>query len=238
MMIGASFGKKYNGVGFGATTKIIRQTIGEYSATAYALDVGTLYRMKSSPFSLGASITNLGTKVQFVDRGFPLPTTLRVGVTYGLSRKFPHAISAQIDVPRDNAPALRLGMEYVGFGPFALRAGYRTYSGAQRSAALGRGLGSTAPGLAEFYGMFMGVGFRSKVGNMDYAILPIGELGNAHRLSFNLKFGTVGPKAPQIKEFKQRGPNERMVERLPVLKQWGPGGGAAGPRGPEWGPQR
>ncbi|MFH2204924.1 MAG: PorV/PorQ family protein [Elusimicrobiota bacterium] len=224
LMLGASIGRKYRGIGFGATGKLIRQSIGEYSATAYAIDMGALYRMRHTPLSFGAGLTNVGTKMKFVNQGFPLPTTLRVGMTYGLTKRFPHALSLQIDLPRDNAPALRLGMEYLGFGPISLRAGYRTYSTAQRSAALGRGLGSAAPGLAEFYGMFMGFGFRSKIGNLDYAILPIGELGNAHRLSFTLKFGRVGSRPATVKKMERQGPKERMVERLPVinLKQWGP----------------
>ena len=132
--------------------------------------------------------------MKFVDKAFPLPMTLRLGATYGLSPSFPHAISAQIDLPRDNDPVLRIGMEYLGFGPFALRTGYRTSSQLQRRAALGNALGSDASGISEFYGMFMGVGFRSKFGSMDYALLPFGELGNAHRLSFNLRFGDMPKK--------------------------------------------
>lgn len=216
-MMGASYGRKFNGIGLGITTKLIRQTIGEYSATAYAADFGALYRLKNKPLSLGIGIANIGTHVKFVDQGFPLPTTLRVGATYGLSKRFPHALSLQVDVPRDNTIAVRLGMEYLGFGPFALRGGYRTYSGTQRKAALGRGLDSTAPGLADFYGMFMGFGFRSKAGTLDYAILPIGELGNAHRFSFTLKFGSVGPRQATVKKFTPKAPAERMVERLPII---------------------
>jgi hypothetical protein len=109
-----------------------------------------------------------------------------------MTAKFPHALTLQLDLPRDNAPNVRLGLEYLGFGPFALRAGYRTTSAAQRSAALGKALGSSAPGLAEFYGMFMGAGFRPKYGNMDYTLLPYGELGNAHRFSFTVRFGGAG----------------------------------------------
>lgn len=189
LAVGLSFARRVGGVGLGGTFKLIRQTIGERSASAYAADLGALYRMREWPVSLGAGVVNLGTQVRFIDRAFPLPTAFRVGVTGGLTRRFPHALSIQIDVPRDNSPVLRLGLEYLGFGPFALRAGYRTTSGTQRDAALGRAFGSEAPSLSEFYGMFMGVGFRSRLGNMDYALLPYGELGNAHRFSFTLRFG-------------------------------------------------
>lgn len=195
LMLGASYGKRLPdlGLGLGATAKYIKQSIGERSASAYAVDLGALYRLRSAPVSLGASLVNLGTQVRFVEQGYPLPLTFRLGAAYGMTAKFPHALTAQLDLPRDNSPNLRLGLEYLGFGPFALRMGYRTTSAAQRSAALGKALGSQAPGLAEFYGMFMGAGFRSKFGNMDYTLLPYGELGNAHRFSFTVRFG--GPQS-------------------------------------------
>lgn len=191
MMLGVSYGRTFGSWGTGATLKTVRQTIGEYSASAWAVDFGLLRRFKSYPVSFGASIVNLGQKVTFIEDGFALPTSLRVGVTYGMSKHFPHALSLQLEKPRDNVLNLRIGMEYLGFGPFALRAGYRTVTGVQRSAALGKQLGSEAPGLSEFYGMFLGTGFKTKFGNVDYTLLPYGELGNAHRLSFSLRFGRI-----------------------------------------------
>lgn len=189
MALGLSYGRKLGSVGVGGSFKYIRQTIAEYSASAYAVDVGALRRMERLPVTFGAGLANLGTQVRFVENGYPLPTVFRVGAAAGMTKKFPHAVSVQLDFPRDGGPAFRIGMEYLGFGPFALRAGYRTYSAAQRSAALGKALGSDGPGLSEFYGMFMGVGFRTKLGSMDYTLLPYGELGNAHRFSLSFKFG-------------------------------------------------
>ncbi len=189
MMMGVSYGKTFGLWGTGATIKTVRQTIGEHSASAWAVDFGVLRRFKSYPISFGASIVNLGQEVTFLEEGFPLPTSIRVGTTYGMTKHFPHAFSLQIEKPRDNGLNLRLGMEYLGFGPFALRAGYKTVTGVQKAAAVGSQLGTEAPGLSEFYGMFIGTGFRTKFGNMDYTLLPYGELGNAHRLSFSIQFG-------------------------------------------------
>ena len=196
MMLGVSYGKTFGLWGTGATIKTVRQTIGEYTASAWAVDFGVLRRFKSYPISFGASLVNVGQKVTFIEEGFPLPTTFRVGATYGMSKHFPHAISLQLEKPRDNTINLRIGMEYLGFGPFALRAGYKTVTGTQRKAAIGAQLGSEAPGLSEFYGMFMGTGFRTKFGNMDYTLLPYGELGNAHRLSFSIQFGQSRETGP------------------------------------------
>jgi hypothetical protein len=189
MMVGFSYGKKVGKVGLGGTVKLIRQTIGEYSATAYGMDMGGLYRLERWPVSFGAALGNLGTKVKFVDEGYPLPMTVRLGASYGQTKSFPHVLSFELDLPRDSDPVWRMGLEYLGFGPFAMRAGYRSTSGGQRDAVMGRALGSSASGISEFYGMFMGAGFRSKLGEFDYTLMPYGELGNAHRFSFTLRFG-------------------------------------------------
>ena len=160
LALAVSYGRRWEGTGLGVTTKLVRQQIGEYSATAYAVDLGALRRLERWPVSLGAGLANLGTPVRFIERSAPLPLSWRVGAAYGMTRSFPHILSAQVDFPRDNSPVFRLGMEYVGFGPFALRAGYRTSSNTQKDAVMGRALGRYASGIAEFYGMLMGEGFR------------------------------------------------------------------------------
>lgn len=194
LALGLSYGRKVGDVGLGGTLKFIRQSIGSQSANAYAVDFGALRRFENQPISIGASLANLGTKVRFIDEAAPLPLALRTAVTYGMTKSFPHALSLQIDYPRDSGPSLRLGAEYKGFGPFALRLGYRTFSGGDRDAVLGKTLGSTASGFAEFYGLFMGMGLQTKLGNVDYAIMPYGELGLAHRLSLALRFGAPSKK--------------------------------------------
>lgn len=191
-----SYGRKVSGVGLGVTGRYIREAIAGYSASAVALDLGLLHRLESRPISLGLSIANLGPGIRFIDRTDPLPTVVRAGVTYGLSRDFPHALTFQLDAPRGSGLVARFGVEYLGFGPIALRAGYRTFDKEQRAASLGTALGSTASGMSEFYGMFLGAGLRTPFGNLDYALVPSGELGTAHRLSFSLNFGARARKAP------------------------------------------
>ncbi len=189
LALGFSYGRKVGDVGLGGTLKFIRQSIGSRSASAYTIDLGALRRFENQRISFGAALVNLGTKVRFIDEAAPLPLALRTAVTYGMAKSFPHALSLQIDFPQDSDPSVRLGAEYRGFGPFALRVGYRTFSGGQRDAVLGKTLGSTASGFAEFYGLFLGMGLQTRLGNVDYAIMPYGELGLAHRLSLGLRFG-------------------------------------------------
>ena len=187
----------YN-VSVGMSARYISQTIATFHASAYAADFGVLKRMERLPVSFGASVSNLGTPVKFVSQSAPLPMTVSLGAAYGMTPKFPHALSLQIDLPRDSGPVMRLGFEYAGFGPLALRAGYRTYAGNQRAAIVGGQLGQTYSGISGFYGFFMGVGLRTKWGNLDYAMQPYGDLGLENRISINVRFGLRRPKAQKV----------------------------------------
>ena len=189
MALGVSGSWRVAGVGLGATAKFISETIGTNSASAYAVDLGALKRFENTPVSLGASMANVGTKIKFIDQANPLPAVLRLGAAYGMTKSFPHALALQLDVPAQSGPVLRLGVEYAGFGPMALRFGYRTRSSAERAASVGSALGSTASSLTHFYGMTMGTGLRTAYGEFDYALAPYGELGTAHRFAYSHRFG-------------------------------------------------
>ena len=188
--LGASYGRMIpdTGIGIGVTARFIRQVIGNNSAQAVSGDFGALYRFNSYPVSIGVSVCHLGTKMKFIDEGYPLPRIVRLGMATGIGKSFPANISIQADFSRDSDVVYRVGMEYLGFGPFALRPGYTTTLSSQRKAVLGTELGSTSSGISELYGLFMGVGFRVRTLNIDYALMPYGELGNAHRFSVGMKF--------------------------------------------------
>ena len=197
LALGLSVARKIGPLGAGATVKYIREGIANYSASAYALDLGVLHRFESRPISLGLGVSNLGPGLRFIDQTYPLPRTTRLGVAYGLTPEFPHAVALQLDLPRDFGPSVRFGLEYRGFGPIALRAGYRTMSKEQRTAALGTALGSTVSGLSDFYGMSLGAGLLTPFGDLDYAMVPSGELGTSHRMSYSFHFG--GQKINAVK---------------------------------------
>lgn len=188
LALGLSYARSFGGLGLGVTAKYVQEKISTYSSDTFTADLGGLYRLRRWPLSFGASIANLGGQIRFIDQAAPLPTTLRLGVSGGLTPKFPAALNFQIDLPRDDSFVYRFGMEYQGFGPFSLRAGYMAASASQRDAVLGRALGSSSTGLSELFGFFMGVGFRFRQGSLDYALVPYGELGNAHRFSIGLRF--------------------------------------------------
>lgn len=171
----------------GVSGKVISQRIQSSAATSFAADMGLLYRFEGTPYSAGASLVNLGTKVKFEDEGYPLPLKLRVGVAAAF--KAPKLLLAlDAEFPNDAPAAARLGAEYTGIESLALRFGYRTVTGGQRDAILGSGFGNSATGVSAMYGFFAGLGFTFANVRLDYALLPYGDLGSAHRFSLALEF--------------------------------------------------
>lgn len=170
----------------GVTGKVISQKIKSSGATSFAADLGLLYRFEGTPYSVGAALLNFGTRVKFEEESFPLPLKLKLGAAAAFSSRLLLAVDAEL--PDYGPAAARLGAEYRGLEGIALRFGYRTASSAQRDAILGRGFGDPVSGVDALYGFFAGVGFEYSGFSLDYALLPYGDLGSAHRFSVGAKF--------------------------------------------------
>lgn len=171
--LGAGYGRELTrDLSVGAGAKYFTESLGELSVSGYALDVGGLYRMPDvKGLTFGASLLNLGPAVRFASAAEKLPTTLRVGTAY--EKKLPHNdVTVAFDLTKSVLDKVRLGFgaETLINEQFAVRAGFTT----RQEAGLGLvfGLGWTGP----------------KVG-ADYALVPMGDLGNAHRISFTLRWG-------------------------------------------------
>lgn len=184
LALGVSRGVKLGPLAAGGTVKVVSQRIKSSGATAFAADLGLLYG--AGRYSFGAALLNFGTRVKFEDEGFPLPLKLKFGAAAKVTPKL--LAAADLELPNYGQAALRLGGEYRGLEGIALRLGWRTSSTAQRDAILGRDLGDTAGGVDAMYGFFAGVGFEYAGFALDYALLPYGDLGSAHRFSLGVKF--------------------------------------------------
>lgn len=184
LALGVSRGVELGPLSAGATVKLVSHRIKSSGATAFAADLGLLYR--SGRYSLGAALLNFGTSVKFEDESFPLPLKLKLGAAAKLTPKL--LAAADLEFPNYGQAALRLGGEYRGLEGIALRLGWRTSATAQRDAILGRNFGDTAGGVDAMYGFFAGVGFEYAGFALDYALLPYGDLGSAHRFSLGVKF--------------------------------------------------
>jgi hypothetical protein len=186
LALGLSKGFALGPLQAGLTGKVISQKIKSSGATSFAADAGLLYRFAGTPWSLGAALTNFGTKVKFEDESFPLPLKFKVGAAAAFASRLLLALDAEF--PNSGQAAARLGAEYRGLDGIALRLGYRTSASGQRDALLGRGFGDSVSGVNALYGFFAGVGFEYQGFTLDYALLPYGDLGSAHRFSLGAKF--------------------------------------------------
>jgi hypothetical protein len=147
---------------------------------------------------VGCSFQNWGSQTQaFIKEKEPLPFTFRMGAAYktlvrgwrsepseeeeaeevadsdAALDRLPGTLLAAMDLdfPMDSSPGLRMGLEYRFSNGIAVRSGYRT------------GTGFSFP--AGFCG---GLGYITDTYQVDYALVPYGDLGNTHRVSFTIRF--------------------------------------------------
>lgn len=176
---------------FGASLKYIQETIDTYSAFGVALDIGSLYKFKNVPLSLGLSIQNIGTPIKFIDKAYDLPLNVRLGSAYKVNNN----LTATLDFnqPNDDYLFISAGAEYSPMSLFAIRAGYQyRINGLE---------------LGDLYGFSAGVGFNIKMQNMlfkiDYAFVPFSVLGDSHRVTIGIVFGNPNSKTPVVAESVQ-----------------------------------
>jgi len=181
-----SRGFKLGPLDAGLTGRVISQRIRSSGATSFSADAGLLYRFAGTPWSLGAAVTNLGTRVKFEEESFPLPLKFKAGAAAAF-RGARLLVALDAELPADGPALARLGAEYTGLEGIALRLGWRTAASGQRDAILGRGFDEVS-GAAGLYGFFAGAGFAYAGFSLDYALLPYGDLGTAHRFAVGMKF--------------------------------------------------
>lgn len=173
LSLGAGYGRALTSdLAVGGGVKYVSESLGDVTANGYAADFGGLYRMTDvKGLTLGASLLNVGPMVKFASRSEKLPTTVRAGAAYAL--KLPrNDVTLAADLTKGLTDKIRLGLgaETLVDGQFAARFGFTTRNDA--------GLGVT-----------FGLGWAGKKFGADYAFVPLGDLGNAHRISLTLRWG-------------------------------------------------
>lgn len=184
-----SYAHPVNGrMGLGLTGKFIRQQIDTYQASTFAADLGFLYRL--GRYQLGATLANLGPAMRFVDRSFPLPRSLRTGVSVDLAPVALLRLSVEAEaLAGEPTPSFKMGAEYGMGGTLALRGGYLLRTPATRNALTGGSLGTgSGGGGGSLVGLVGGIGLGIAGYRLDYAITPFGSLGNSHQMSFSARF--------------------------------------------------
>ncbi len=158
----------------GLTGKFIEAKISDVGSTAYAVDVGSLWQVRPN-FDLAAVVTNIGSKLTFLNDGQSLPLTFHLGVAY---KPIPSwTLSGEAIYPKTGLAGLRTGVEWHPVPVVSLRTGYRT---------------ETTRSLGALAGFSTGLGLHLWGHEFSYAWTPYGELGSAQYFSLLVRFGPRG----------------------------------------------
>ncbi len=172
--VSLGYARKLEIADLGAAFKYLRSHIGGAEAQGLAVDIGAKRTFES--VNVGAALRNLGPGLKFQDQRNDLPLRLAVGAVYNFAGG--HATAAElVNGPRGAGTDAAFGGEYQAVKNLYLRLGYTTQT------AITGGSGFDAA-----RGLTMGLGFRNDKWNIDYAVLPSGELGRTHKFTLGTRF--------------------------------------------------
>ncbi len=187
---------------FGATFKMLKETVADWEQTGWAVDIGTYYETGYKSLRIGMAILNFGPDLRFdiadvdgvpggIPNGYddngdgfvdndteeaavPLPLTFRAGVAFEVleTASSRATVSAELMHPSDNEERYSFGGEYWFQDMLALRTGWKLN--------------------ADEGGFTAGAGFKLPLASLeasfDYAYNNLGKLSDVHRGSFSITF--------------------------------------------------
>jgi hypothetical protein len=200
LMLGVSFARSLTeDFSAGVSLKFINQRIWNESAGGFAFDVGTQYRIGIGDLTIGMSMTNFGSDLQYdgTDLGvkydadtqnpnnrlaparlatdtYPLPLYFQVGVSMTVLKTETVTVMAAADAahPNDNRERVNVGTEITVFDQFFLRGGYR-FGYDTETGTFGAGVAVPVSGSTLKF---------------DYSYALYQLLGNIHRISLGVAF--------------------------------------------------
>lgn len=164
----------------GAAIKVVSETLGTRSATTATGDGGVIYRPSTRPaLALAWAFRNAAGRLRFIGQSEPLPFEFSLAAAHDWEPEKGHVVTAiETVIPLHARPYAKLGAEWersVSKGVHAVgRVGYQ---------------GRSVPDLGFLSGFTVGAGCRINGFSFDLAFQPLGDLGEAFRLSLGWKFG-------------------------------------------------
>ena len=158
------------GLSLGATLKYIQQKLAAQSDSAVAVDLGSAYKL-TPHWTAAFVVQNFGSKIG-PDK---LPLIFKAGIA---ARLFDGklAVASDLDwLANDDRFYVDLGVDYSLNRYLAFRAGYQ----------IGRNKDDLGGDLV---GFGAGIGLKLDRFGLDYAYVPLGDLGNTHRMTLGFNF--------------------------------------------------
>jgi hypothetical protein len=183
--LAASMSRRLSWGSIGMNLKVINQKIESESATGIAVDFGYKYQYIGLPLSVGLAVQNIGPQMKFIDEAYSLPLTISGGVGYRIG-----GMVLAVDISQgvySNNTSMSIGTEYWIYNAVALRTGYlsRVMSFSKTNSDINGDLGSKLENIA---GLGAGIGLKIANYQVDYALVPYGELGNTQRITLSAGF--------------------------------------------------
>jgi hypothetical protein len=161
----------------GGGVEYVTEKIENESAAAFAGTVGAIVDTPLPGLAAGASASNFGGEMKFIETGAPLPLVVRAGLAYLLPfGGETNELTAAVDAVKFNDSddvKVNGGVEYWFMGTVAARAGYKANYDED--------------------GVTGGLGFKySPAGKLglaaDYGYADMGTFGATHRISVGMRF--------------------------------------------------
>ena len=172
------FSDKDIDVSVGVSAKYIKSSIVS-SAKSYAGDVGIMtYNFGDIPYRLAVTATNMGGGLKYDRESNPLPLTFKLGAAINPFRNI--LVATDIVLPKQNNPNVLIGTELALTPNELTRLCVRAGLNVQQ---MHDGIG----------GLSVGVGATLHFFSLDYAFVPMGELGSTHRISLTFDFPFRSP---------------------------------------------
>jgi len=167
----AGYGRSFSDLSFGVGFKFIHQQMESLSTSAWAFDVGVMYKTPIEGLKVGGSATNVGPMTELYQEIYGLPVQGRLGWRYDRSFSgIALGVTQDFIISEAEKPGIAAGVECRPVDILALRVGYRTGSDYYGFSGLRAGLGISWQGLG-----------------VDYAFAPYGKLGAVHRISLTYR---------------------------------------------------
>jgi Type IX secretion system protein PorV len=205
--VGLSYARKLTDrFSIGFTAKYIQETIWHESASAIAIDAGTIFRTDLfNGLTIGASISNFGTQMRLNGSdirtfarvnpsllgsndqvpyvveldSWDLPFLFQIGVSTNVFKDEDYRLLVSVDAlhPNNNYESMNIGGQFSFRDFLFIRGGFRNLFLADREGGLTLGVGVNSKLL-----------FTDDFVSFDYAYRNFGRLDNVHTLSVDIKF--------------------------------------------------
>ncbi len=162
----------------GLSIKIINSKIESYSAGAFAMDVGILYKIQKHNLNIGFSIINIGSTTKaFIETKENLPSHIKGGISKKLAH-LPLLITTEIRRFSGGDFQYLGGGEIIFNDKIKGRFGYNSNGTDQHF------------GITDdtFAGFSLGLGFIWNRFNFDYSLSSLGGIGNQNRFTITREF--------------------------------------------------